>query len=447
MIKAISTAMDDRVPAAPPQHYDLPGTAGQRPYCKDFSHIRDGDDDAALSDASSCQQVPGDLPEKLDLARMPWIGGGILNLGERQGLNTLEEEFKFNSGLLKKLRLLNERYSHWRAIRGDGNCYYRAAIYGALEAAFEGNDLMLENLRTALSQVTYDLPDDLASHDLLMRKLAGCYSAHDFEIIACRDSVVDQAMVRACRRLVRQFLVLHAGDISPSGLTYEELVKALLGNDDATVEMFCQEIVDPMGRDAETLVCDILPKQLNIGVRLWLLDRRDSVELTNVDAPDDDGNFQVHMMFKPGHYDLLYLRKLPPTSFANRAGCRGAGYAPGGPSQALIRRSQNPAQPLHPPTSLPPTLSPIPSPSPSMSTALNSSMTTTVASVSLAARSASRSQQSDTSPRSRCSQGSRRDSKEESSTGSSSSTPTTTTTNATTARGKEGLAVQEPQAL
>eukprot|EP00971_Amphidinium_carterae_P139206 2758558-Amphidinium_carterae.1 len=66
-----------------------------------------------------------------------------------------------------------------------------------------------------------------------------------------------------------------------------------------------------MGRDAESLVVDALPMQLGIGVRLWILDRRDEVPLTSTDlVPSPDSPIIVHVLYKPGHYDLLYLR--PP---------------------------------------------------------------------------------------------------------------------------------------
>ena len=42
-----------------------------------------------------------------------------------------------------------------------------------------------------------------------------------------RDPGLDQALIRACRRLVRIFLMEQADKASPSGLTYSELVRAL----------------------------------------------------------------------------------------------------------------------------------------------------------------------------------------------------------------------------
>lgn len=72
------------------------------------------------------------------------------------------------------------------------------------------------------------------------------------------------------------------------------------------MEDFCRHIVDPLGRDAETLALDALPQQLGIGLRMWILDRRDEVNLVSLDTPGPQNEVDVHVLFKPGHYDLLY---------------------------------------------------------------------------------------------------------------------------------------------
>lgn len=96
-----------------------------------------------------------------------------------------------------------------------------------------------------------------------------------------------------------------ANEKSPSGLTYNQLVKAL-DSRYTCMEDFCRHIVDPLGRDAETLALDALPQQLGIGLRMWILDRRDEVNLVSLDTPGPQNEVDVHVLFKPGHYDLLY---------------------------------------------------------------------------------------------------------------------------------------------
>jgi hypothetical protein len=55
------------------------------------------------------------------------------NIGVPSKLHVLSGSYGHNSAIKKKIATLQEVYEGWRSIRGDGNCYYRAAIYGLIE--------------------------------------------------------------------------------------------------------------------------------------------------------------------------------------------------------------------------------------------------------------------------------------------------------------------------
>jgi len=58
-----------------------------------------------------------------------------VNVGMEEPLSSLLEEFRYNQGQQQQIRKLmgEEKYSRWRRIRGDGNCYYRAFMFGIIE--------------------------------------------------------------------------------------------------------------------------------------------------------------------------------------------------------------------------------------------------------------------------------------------------------------------------
>jgi len=186
-----------------------------------------------------------------------------------------------------------------------------------LELCFASSDRhRLGQVLSSLERVQYDSSVHQCNHERVLQLLRSWQSREQLEEWVSNDASVDQALIRACRRLVREFLMQHADELSPSGMTYSELVHAL----DATytgVEEFCLHVVDPMGRDAETLVLDALPLQAGIGVRMWILDRREGTDLVSLDTPGPDGSIDVHVLFKPGHYDLLYARDLPTDRAGN----------------------------------------------------------------------------------------------------------------------------------
>lgn len=274
--------------------------------CGDFG-TEDQSSEAVVND------IPASLDQVLPLPEPPSDEMQLPNIGERMSMRVLEDECRFNPGKVQKVRHLAQSYTHWRPIRGDGNCYYRTVVFGALETFLAaGSHIRLNRVISTFQQVRYEMPAEQGAHEEMLRRLRSWDSLKQLERWVAMDSAVDQALIRACRRLVRLFLIRHADKMAPNGLTYTELVRAL---DVAytSIEDFCLRVVDPMGRDAETLALDALPQQLGIGLRLWILDRRDEVGLVSLDTPGPDGEVDVHVLFKPGHYDLLYPRQ----KFAN----------------------------------------------------------------------------------------------------------------------------------
>lgn len=301
-------------------HADLEASAAARstPQRREHTnHVQPSPDSAEGIGARRSPERPGQ-----PAVDMP-VGSDWPNVGKRKGMDALEEECRFNAGMLRKVRQLAETYDHWRPVRGDGNCYYRAVVFGALEVFLARGDAGAAQVAGALAQVHYDTTEEHNLHNELLKWLRTCRSSAELEEWIAQDAELDQALIRACRRLVRLFLIGHADVEMPSGLTYEALAQALdthyTGIDD-----YCRRVVDPMGRDAETLALDALPLQLGVGLRVWILDRRDEVDLVSVDMPAPDGQVHVHVLFKPGHYDLLYLR---PALLA----------APASPSQSQVQ--------------------------------------------------------------------------------------------------------------
>lgn len=239
------------------------------------------------------------------LPRQP-RGTDTANIGSRRSLEELQDECRFNAGKLQKIKQLARKYQEWRPVRGDGNCFYRTVIFGSIEAVLaSGDQQRLARIIARLQEVTYASPVDRAAHGQMLQIMQTWHSPEQAEQWVSEDSRFDEALVRASRKLVRNFLLQRAHEKTPAGLTYQQLASAL-DSSYASMEDFCRLVVDPMGRDAETLALDALPHQLGIGVRMWILDRRDGVDLVSLDTPGPEGEINVHVLFKPGHYDLLY---------------------------------------------------------------------------------------------------------------------------------------------
>jgi len=252
--------------------------------------------------------VPERQDQVLPIRETP-SGSDLPNVGERWSISALEDEFRFNRGVVEKIQRLALAYGHCRRIRGDGNCYYRTVVFGAWEAALASGDShgRTGRLLGVFEEVRYEAGSaEQRAHEQLLQRLRSWTRGAQVEQWIAHDKAIDDALIRACRRLVRLFLMSRAEKQAPNGLTYSDLVRAF--DEYGNMEEFCLRVVDPMGRDAEWLAVDALPQQLGVGLRLWILDRRDDVDLVSLDTPGPDGKVDVHALFKPGHYDLLYTR-------------------------------------------------------------------------------------------------------------------------------------------
>lgn len=269
---------------------------------------------------------------------------------------------RFNAALVQKLRMLQELYSGFRKIRGDGNCYYRAFIFGLLEsivvsgdrsayshlyrklrACYERyaglmkaklslQDTMTNNyLRETLSSITRAVDIVLTALDRASQGLIWA-TVSDLEHSMLRTDHVesitlDTALILSCKCLVAEYLESNQ-DLEMNGLPLRDAILLFHEELNGSMTAYCQQYVTKLGVDAEGafLELEILPRSLNCKCNIIYLDRLESSGL-KVFARDDpppgqltdsgsatDLLIEVHLLLRPGHYDLLYVRTAKDTN-------------------------------------------------------------------------------------------------------------------------------------
>lgn len=282
---------------------------------------------------------------------MPGAGGGIANVGPREQLASLAEEFRFNEKFVNRVQQLERLgYVGWRRIRGDGNCFYRSVGFGLLEqiiAAPAGTDRIrwATSLREQLSALHFEDAGEQAAHARLQEQVdrlckgegwdgtsvnASTESTEElrpetvlFHSMRDPESLEDKALVRALRRLTVDYLLKYADDDEANhGISF---TVACMAQDQGSVLNFCESVVLPMDIEAEGIVLNALPSAMGIGLRVAYLDRDGSTGKELVfhdyclegrgpgDAPAGTrgGRPLIHVQLRPGHYDLLYFHTLP----------------------------------------------------------------------------------------------------------------------------------------
>ena len=78
----------------------------------------------------------------------------------------------------------------------------------------------------------------------------------------------------------------------------------------ATVVDFCKGEVEPMDRESEQMQIMAMAEVFQIKVNIIYLDRSEKDECAQIVYPIDYAgpDFTIHLLYRPGHYDLLYPR-------------------------------------------------------------------------------------------------------------------------------------------
>ena len=206
---------------------------------------------------------------------------------------------------LDHLRTIGDHFSGFRAVRPDGNCFYRAYLFGTLEAAVKSDDCMdsLSELRTKFKALAafceasgYDSFAVNDFHELLdeqLELLASACSVETLESSVFADASVDGYMIAFMRCCCGAYLRANADQYA--GFLPEEY---------ASVDAFIRGEVDPMYKDCDQLQIVALSKALEVPLRIVYLDQSVGEPAIHRFGPEE--GTPVVVLYRPGHYDLLY---------------------------------------------------------------------------------------------------------------------------------------------
>jgi Peptidase C65 Otubain len=140
-------------------------------------------------------------------------------------------------------------------VRGDGNCYYRAVCFGGIEHhVYTGHPEKLRRLLASIENLQFTRSSHAAAHTALVKTLGlacrgygwpkvqqleqqqlqqlvpvtdGNTAAEQLEaaMLDAHDST-DAALVRACRKVVANFLSSYPDRQTAGGLTYRQIIEA-----------------------------------------------------------------------------------------------------------------------------------------------------------------------------------------------------------------------------
>lgn len=133
--------------------------------------------------------------------------------------------------------------------------------------------------------------------DMLMEQLDTLErnpSPNVLDQVVFSDPSVDGYLIAFMRCCCGSFLKQHADEFQP-----------ILPDGFSSIDAFVRTEVDPMFKDCEYMQVVALSKAMNVRLKIVYLDQSDGPPTVH-EFGDPACDAEVVMLYKPGHYDLLY---------------------------------------------------------------------------------------------------------------------------------------------
>lgn len=224
-------------------------------------------------------------------------------VGRMVAISVLSTEYDVNDVIYQeKIQNLSTKYQKIRQIRPDGNCFFRAVLFAYLErlihdpsdyARFQSVAKHSKDSLVAFGFPALTIED---FHELFMEVIEGVEKATDVTDLESKfcDITTSDYMVVYLR-------LLTSGKLQEKTEFFMNFIDGGL-----SVKEFCNQEVEPMGKESDHIHIIALTEALGIHVQVEYMDRGESGTVNHHDFPDDGAQPHVFLLYRPGHYDILY---------------------------------------------------------------------------------------------------------------------------------------------
>ncbi|NXS75833.1 OTUB1 thioesterase, partial [Pandion haliaetus] len=222
-------------------------------------------------------------------------------VSERLELAVLYKEYAEDDHIYQqKIKDLLQKYSYIRKTRPDGNCFYRAFGFAHLEALLEdGQELQ----RCATLGFPPGCPPPKSSGSLLCRPGVPWF----MELIERVERRVPLPELLAAFNepstsdyLVVYLRLLTSGCLQRHRRFFEQFLEG-----GRSIKEFCQQEVEPMCKESDHIHIIALARALHVSILVEYMDRGEG-GATNPHVFPEGSQPRVCLLYRPGHYDILY---------------------------------------------------------------------------------------------------------------------------------------------
>jgi len=233
-------------------------------------------------------------------------------VGDKERIESLSCEYDADDVIYQaKLQDLFRRFSKIRRTRGDGNCFYRAFGFKCLEESLSDSALCKRLMSAAdltkdeLVKIGYPAYTVEDFHDTFTEMLNTLSKGATLEEVTelYRNSGYSDYFVVFLRLMVSCHLQMNA-----------DFFAAFIEGG-RTMKEFCSMEVEPMAKESDHIHVIALAAVVGVTVQIEYMDRGGGDHSVNHHCfPDDGSKPNMFLLYRPGHYDILYPRETDPPS-------------------------------------------------------------------------------------------------------------------------------------
>ena len=181
-----------------------------------------------------------------------------------------------------------KKFSQYRTVRRDGNCFFRAYLTGFLEETRRLNEyefnLIIEKIKNTKNLFDSVGFDQIVYEDFLEYFIEHLQRKDSIEDILQEDQV-SNSLVVFLRLWTSAFLRLNAEKFEP----FIQM----------NMKEYCERWVECFGKESEHVQLHALCEATGIGINVWCFEIS-HLSLVVMQEP------KMNLLYRPGHYDILY---------------------------------------------------------------------------------------------------------------------------------------------
>ncbi|KFY04059.1 hypothetical protein V490_00003 [Pseudogymnoascus sp. VKM F-3557] len=246
-------------------------------------------------------------------------------VGPMKSSHAITEEYaKADAVYVAKIARLPQIYSHYRRVLGDGNCGWRAIGYSYFETLQKlgSKDQLEKEIARMVSLSNFietwcgyqgwpfeDMREEVLN---LLRDLAATVHLRP---PSDEDSIILQRFndEEVSNAIIYFFRLLASAWLKANSIAYKDFIPDGLG-----VDNYSKSLIEPAKTEIEhlgmALLIDVLMKPVGIAIETVYLDRSEGTDvIKHIIRAEDESGIPIyagvpliHLLYRPGHYDILY---------------------------------------------------------------------------------------------------------------------------------------------